>query len=359
MGKCTPHVSCGGIMRGTTYSEALEILRAVLARAESDAELRSIIAAKDEVLGRYHPIFDPARIDDLKEADFRSFLLFENNKHWRGIHRHVNRLKADMERLRETLKLLLDERRPITERLDQAFSRLKGLGKAVATPILLVAYPDRYGVWNAISEEALKRLGLWPEFERGTTAGQKYERINALLNQLARDLEIDLWTLDALFWRVPAVLEEENLPEGGTGPLSEQRFGLERYLHEFLRDNWEYTELGREWTLYSEPGDEEAGYEFPTDVGRIDLLAKHKTRPEWLVIELKRGRSTDKVIGQVLRYMGWVERHMAEPGEKVRGMIIAHTVDQAMLYALSAVGEDRVMAMEYVIDFQLKPVKGE
>ena len=28
------------------------------------------------------------------------------------------------------------------------------------------------------------------------------------------------------------------------------RFGLERHLQEFLRDNWDHTELGSDWKLY-------------------------------------------------------------------------------------------------------------
>ncbi|RMH79110.1 MAG: DUF1016 family protein [Calditrichaeota bacterium] len=135
---------------------------------------------------------------------------------------------------------------------------------------------------------------------------------------------------------------------------SEQSFGLERHLHEFLRDNWELTELGQEWEIYSEPGDDIAGYEYPTDVGRIDILARHKHRPEWLVIELKRNQSTDQTVGQVLRYMGWVSRNLAEKGESVRGMIISRTVDKALLYAVEVVGNDRISVMQYEVQFRLK-----
>ncbi len=95
-------------------------------------------------------------------------------------------------------------------------------------------------------------------------------------------------------------------------------FSLERHLHEFLRDNWSHTSLGREWQLYDEEGKEaEAGYQYPCGVGYIDLLAEHKDKPEWLVVELKRGQTSDSTVGQVLRYMGWVETYLAEPGETV------------------------------------------
>ena len=344
-----------GLVKSAAYTRALEQLKTVVAKAEANSEIQRIIQARDEVLARYQPVFDPDHIAELSEVDFRSFLYFENNQHWTGLNRQVSRLTADMDQLRHALTALLDESRPIPERFDEALGSVKGLGKALATAILLVNYPDHYGVWNNTSEAALKALDLWPPFDRGATMGQKYVQINRILNELARNLGVDLWTLDALTWGVIGGKEEiESVEEIET---QEQRFGLERHLHEFLRDNWDFTELGKEWAIYSEPGDDAAGYEYPTDVGRIDILAKHKSRLEWLVIELKRGQSTDQTVGQVLRYMGWMERHMAAPGETVKGMIISRTVDKAMLYAVNAVGDNRISVMQYEVHFRLKAAK--
>ena len=56
--------------------------------------------------------------------------------------------------------------------------------------------------------------------------------------------------------------------------------------------------------------------------------------PKWLVIELKRDQPSDKTIGQVLRYMGWVEEHLAGPGETVEGLVIAREQDERLRYAL-------------------------
>jgi hypothetical protein len=85
------------------------------------------------------------------------------------------------------------------------------INKAVLTAILQVAYPDKYGVWNNTSERTLRRLGLWPKFERGSSFGQRYERVNSLLGELAKSLGIDLWTLDALWWDVGDVSGEAKL----------------------------------------------------------------------------------------------------------------------------------------------------
>lgn len=64
--------------------------------------------AKEEVLARYQAIFSPDHISHLTEEAFRSFLYFENNKHWTGLYRQANRLTADMEALRGALAILVD-----------------------------------------------------------------------------------------------------------------------------------------------------------------------------------------------------------------------------------------------------------
>ncbi len=136
-------------------------------------------------------------------------------------------------------------------------------------------------------------------------------------------------------------------------PIGEgARFGLERHLQDFLRDNWEQTELGKEWALYGEPGDDYPGYEYQTDVGRIDLLARHKIDPRWLVIELKRGQTSDQTVGQVLRYMGWVNHHLAEPGDTVEGLIVARELTGS-LYALEM--QPAVAPNLYEVEFRLTP----
>ena len=96
----------------------------------------------------------------------------------------------------------------------------------------------------------------------------------------------------------------------------------------------------------------DAGYEFVTPVGRIDLLARHKRDPRWLVIELKREKSSDAVVGQVLRYMGWVKRHLVEGGETVEGLVVATEGDPQLHYALDVVPS--VSFKSYEVEFRLR-----
>lgn len=76
------------------------------------------------------------------------------------------------------------------------------------------------------------------------------------------------------------------------------------------------------------------GRQYPTTVGPIDLLGRDKSG-QYVVIELKRGRSADKVFGQLSRYMGWVRRNLAE-GEDVVGVIVAAKIDDKLRAAREA-----------------------
>jgi len=42
-----------------------------------------------------------------------------------------------------------------------------------------------------------------------------------------------------------------------------------------------------------------------------------RTVPRWLVVEHKRNQTSDQTVGQLLRYIGWVKRHLAEDGDVV------------------------------------------
>ena len=265
-----------------------------------------------------------------------------------------------MDLLRNTLELLLDESKPIEERLKKIRPKnkdpmVKGLARSVITPILLVVNPQKYGVLNQISENGLKILGLWPDFERGVDFATKYSVINEILVKLSIELNVDLWTLDSLWWRINDEIDEDidrakaTIGEEVEDPLI---FGLEKYLHEFLYDNWDRTELGQEWNLYEEDG-EIVGFKYRTDdVGEIDLLAKHREKKEWLVIELKRGKASDYAVGQALRYRGWVGRRLAGDNEKVKTLIIGHENDDKLMYALD--GIDDIDFLMYKVSFSLE-----
>ncbi|MCH7472031.1 DUF1016 family protein, partial [bacterium] len=85
--------------------------------------------------------------------------------------------------------------------------------------------------------------------------------------------------------------------------------------------------------------------------GRIDLLAKHRKRPQWLVIELKGRQGDERTVGQVLRYMGWVRQHLAAPEDSVEGLIVAKEGSEKIQYALETVPS--VSFKLYSVEFRL------
>ena len=73
-----------------------------------------------------------------------------------------------------------------------------------------------------------------------------------------------------------------------------------------------------------------------------------------LVVELKRGRANDVVVGQVLRYMGYIKEQIAETDQTVEGAIIALEDDQKLRWAIAMVPS--ITFYRYQISFKL--VKG-
>jgi hypothetical protein len=339
------------------YTNIVGDLRAILANFKPGHRVfDDIVVSREKVFARYRPIFSSEHIPRITKEEFTSFLYVENNCHWSGLYRKGLGAAADMKALRQALGILLDEGRPIRDRFPDALDRVTGLGKGIATGILTVAYPEKYGVWNNTSEAALRKLHLWPNFDRGEGIGGRYEKINELFRRIASDLGIDFWTLDTLWW---VVLD----PERGATEVAViagevqagQSFALERQLEEFLLENWDRTPLAKEWGILSTPEEPEAGHQFPTDVGPIDILAKHKKEPRYLVVELKRNQSTDQTVGQALRYVGWVKKHVATAGESVEALIIAHKGEKNLQYALHTLPNVRMVT--YQVEFQLKELK--
>ena len=153
--------------------------------------------------------------------------------------------------------------------------------------------------------------------------------------------------------------EIKNLLGGGlqppiiaTDPAIEDAatFALERHLEDFLVQNWGQTEFGKDYVIFEEDG-EKVGRQYATDTGPIDILAVRKDKKELLVVELKRGRASDVVVGQALRYMGYVLDELAVEGQTVRGVIIALEDDQKLKRALAAA--PNVTFYRYSISFKL------
>lgn len=127
-------------------------------------------------------------------------------------------------------------------------------------------------------------------------------------------------------------------------------FALEKHLEDFLIANWSQTPLGREYDIYQEEDD--FGQQFPTDTGPIDILAVSKDKQVVLVVELKKGRASDSVVGQIQRYMGYIAEEIAEDHQCVRGVIIALEDDLRIRRALKVASN--IDFYRYEVKFDLR-----
>ena len=74
---------------------------------------------------------------------------------------------------------------------------------------------------------------------------------------------------------------------------------MEKHLEDFLVMNWAQTDLGKTFDIYEEDG-ESVGQQYQTDTGPLDILAVSMDKSQLLVVELKKGRASDVVVGQTL-----------------------------------------------------------
>jgi len=124
-------------------------------------------------------------------------------------------------------------------------------------------------------------------------------------------------------------------------------FGFEKDLQNFLVKNLDLIEPGLK--LYENEGI--TGIEYPVGTRFADILATDSNN-DLAVIELKVSRGYDRVIGQILRYMAWIEKNLADESQKVRGMIIARQISEDLKLACSKIAD--VELMEYELSVKIK-----
>jgi len=88
------------------------------------------------------------------------------------------------------------------------------------------------------------------------------------------------------------------------------------------------------------------GRQVATPAGRIDLLCKDINGTS-VVIEIKKAQGTDQVLGQILRYMGWLTEH---EGTEVRGIIIVQSRDKRLSFAIKAARNVQIKEFKMVFD---------
>lgn len=291
---------------------------------------------------RFRVFFSQPNLQRLSKDEFLTFLYLENNQSWTGLYRRGTEAADDMPKLKEAIAYLqnesIDAKTRINEVLDGKLA-VKGMGKNLATAILHVCdQSDRYGVWNNKVEESLEQLGLLPKLT--TDRGECYVRINEVLNRLKKELETDLIYIDCFMYMVLEFLKGKATERIEGRVVEGISVSLEKDLVNFLATN----------TSLVEDGLQLKEKEYSTDIGRIDLLCVDRDG-NFVVVETKKGKESDKVVGQISRYMGWVKTKIAQENQHVRGIIITNEPDEQLNYAVAA--HDNVKLKYYKVQFQL------
>jgi hypothetical protein len=231
-----------------------------------------------------------------------------------------------------------------------------------------------YSTWNNKSEMGLNALGRMPDFGKSDSPGIRYRKILGEVTAI-RQLrpQLTFIEIDHLLHIVSAEPEGieavEQLRRGGTltipeftgfsrPPELDMEFVMEKYLEEFMEANFAKIKFGAKLELYDED-EENSGRQYPTSIGTIDLLAIDRGKKEFVVIELKKGKTGDAVVGQVLRYMGWVNENLVpkHSGYGIRGIVVVREEDEKLRYALSQMAT--VTAFTYAVKFELNPISGK
>jgi len=300
------------------------------------------------------------------EEDVRQALiiLFDTKK---DVARRINKTEKVFEDILEKWNSYHKEE----ERMDHTFIGLRFLSL-----LLGCRYPDEYNAikpreWNMFCKFIDEDFRI----PQGTPSGERYmmlepcietlrtyikeiPEIQKLRDQLTRGLEFRdeefRWMAQDVIYVTSRVLagrrsteeitkettvvqaESNGTVGGGASETANMEFPLEDYLENFIVRNWDSIDFGEKLTLYEDQ--DGPAQQYPTGEGYIDILAKDE-KDNFVVIELKKGRSNQQVVGQILGYVGWVKKNLAEKDEKVRGIIVAADGNRALLDAVSMVQE--------------------
>lgn len=170
------------------------------------------LSTEKEVIARYSKVFITSHINDLQWEEFHGFMLFSNNHHWSSLQRSSGALKANFDKLKIALKILLNEDMPIEERLQRTVSvdgenKVTGLGPALVTAILTVAFPEKYAVYNSTVEKAINLIQ--DNMYSKNYFARQYENFNEYANNLAKEYSISLWELDWAWYFINSQFKED------------------------------------------------------------------------------------------------------------------------------------------------------
>lgn len=307
---------------------------------------------KKKVFEIYRPKF--LNPNDLTKSEMEAFLRFDVNKSWTGLERRGIEALTDFEKFKRTIQFLLREDIDIKERIEKVVNsegefHVKGMGKNLATCILHICYPEKYGVLNNVVDDALEKIGRAPEDKWGESFGDWYWRINESLIGIAKELNTDLMEVDCLMY----YLSRKEIKKEEKVEIEAESISEDKVLRPLIVEK--LNELFPKYKLFvDEDGGDGINY-YMEGAGRCDILCTDKDSRDLIILELKKGRSGDEVVGQVQKYIGWAMENLCEKGQNVKGVIIVKEVDEKLRLAVLPV-KNLISIKEYSMNITLQDI---
>lgn len=217
-------------------------------------------------------------------------------------------------------------------------------------------FPGRMGwPWSRLATDGLLRAGAGVEVQADVEAllhaGASWQAIAARATFMELDPGLhEILAEETSRNALLAVLDDRLKEAGavcplfsviGTGALAAPAASpagvLERHLEDHLVENWAaspFAATGVE--IHTNMRGDQVGRQFITPVGIMDILGWQESAATWWVLELKRGRPDDRVVGQIQRYLGWVELRMGRQGETAKGAVLAQTCSEKLKFSIEA-----------------------
>ena len=212
---------------------------------------------------------------------------------------------------------------------------LKGVARVFIGKVLSIYFPEIF--ISIFGHQDLFLEKIYRDYKPESYGVELYLRNNYLLldlkNKYAPDLSNDEFAhlLYKIFEirRADSIESQETEEESKIEALEVQHYQslIHRNFHTLFKGTLQYYDPERQ--------NEKHGKFDTQEVGELDFLAINK-KGDLVVIELKRN-STDVTLGQILRYMGWVNKNLCKENQKVKGIIIGETKDNRLEYALTVI----------------------
>jgi len=263
-----------------------------------------------------------------------------------------NPLKTFNARLRN----LLFGKAPLVDRVDK-FIDLKGVGIMTVSQFLCLFDHRKYAFFANFMQDAFELLSIdETQFEEAENQAKKesgivtgkyhtrtedYFKYFIMLREIKSVLSLESYLqVQNLLWRIYSLYApSEEIEEEVISQKEEIPDILEDPLREFIAKHLETIEKGLKLI--------QTKYRTKQRVGEIDILC-NDAKGKFVVIEVKRWKDSDKVVGQILRYMGAIKE---EKGSEPRGIIVLNQEDKRLNYALFMLKDVKVKY--YTLNFTI------